>query len=122
MSNRFILPEWVLKSLTSGKLEAITDTMPIIMAQGSRSYRAKVALDIANRGYCATKKLKCHGVKLSALNLLIPKQLPKPRNLILTPAADSDIIIFKELIAPTLYDMTVFADKIYNDGTLEKDL
>lgn len=81
-----------------------------------------MALDIANRGYCSTKKLKYHGVKLSALNLLIPKQLPKPRNLILTPAADSDITIFKELIAPTLKDMTVFADKIYNDDTLEKYL
>ena len=46
----------------------------------------------------------------------------KPRNLILTPAADSDITIFKELIAPTLKDMTVFADKIYNDDTLEKYL
>ena len=122
LSNRFTLPEWVLKSLTGGQLEAITDTMPIIMAQGSRSYTAKVALDIANRGYCSTKKLKYHGVKLSALNLLIPKQLPKPRNLILTPASHSDITIFKELIAPTLSDMTVFADKIYNDDTLEKYL
>ena len=122
LSNRFTLPQWVLNSLTNGKLEAITDTMPIIMAQGNRSYTAKVALDIADRGYCSTKKLKYHGVKLSALNLLIPKQLPKPRNLIVTPASHSDITIFKELIAPTLQDMTVFADKIYNDGTLEKDL
>lgn len=122
LSNRFTLPQWVLNSLTNGKLEAITDTMPIIMAQGNRAYTAKVALDIADRGYCSTKKLKYHGVKLSALNLLIPKQLPKPRNLIVTPASHSDITIFKELIAPTLQDMTVFADKIYNDGTLEKDL
>ena len=122
LSHRFTLPDWVLRSLAGGQLEATTDTMPIIMAQGNRSYSAKVALDIANRGYCSTKKLKYHGVKLSALNLLIPKQLPKPRNLILTPAADSDITIFKELIAPTLSDMTVFADKIYNDDTLEKYL
>lgn len=48
LSNRFTLPEWVLKSLTSGKLEAIIDTMPIIMAQGSRSYTAKVAFDISH--------------------------------------------------------------------------
>ena len=81
-----------------------------------------MALDIANRGYCSTKKLKYHGVKLSALNLLIPKQLPKPRNLILTPASHRDITIFKELIAPTLSHMTVFADKIYNDDTLKKYL
>ena len=42
--------------------------------------------------------------------------------MILTPASHSDITIFKELIAPTLSDMTVFADKIYNDDTLEKYL
>lgn len=122
LSNRFTLPDWLLNSLGNGRLEAVTDTMPIVMAQGKRSYSAKVATDIANRGYCATKKLVYHGLKLSFLGLFIPKRLPLPRNLIITPAADSDITIFKEHIAPTLRDMVVFADKIYNDDKLEADL
>ena len=122
LSNRFTVPEWLLGSLQDGKIEAVTDTMPIVMAQGTRSYSAKVALDIANRGYCSTKKLTYHGLKLSFLGIFIPKQLPKPRNLILSPAADSDITLFKDHIAPTLCDMRVFADKIYNDDTLEADL
>ena len=47
LSNRFTVPEWLLGSLQDGKIEAVTDTMPIVMAQGTRSYSAKVALDLS---------------------------------------------------------------------------
>ncbi len=119
LQQRFILPNWLIAGLRDGKLEGVTDTMPIIMAQGSRSYHAKVATEFANRGYCATKKLKYHGVKFSFLGIFIPKRLPLPKYSILSPAADSDLTLFKEQIAPTLFNMRVFADKIYNDDALE---
>lgn len=41
--------------------EGLIDSMPIILAQRSRRFNAKVAAEIAsNNGYCATKKLYYH--------------------------------------------------------------
>src|SRR4051794_33574754 len=46
----------------------VIDSMPIIMAQGGRRFRAKVAAELATpNGYCATKKLYYYGTKLHIL-------------------------------------------------------
>ena len=48
------LPDWLQgQSL----VDAVVDSFPIIMAQGARADGAKVAREIADKGYCASKKL-----------------------------------------------------------------
>ncbi len=43
----------------------LIDSMPIVLARGSRRFKAKVAPELAcPNGYCAAKKLHYYGVKL----------------------------------------------------------
>lgn len=56
----------------------LIDSMPIVMANAKRSSRAKVAIEIANKGYCSSKGMYYHGVKLHVLALKRPQQLPGP--------------------------------------------
>jgi hypothetical protein len=112
------LPEW----LTEGRqtLDAIVDSLPIMLAKGHRSKKAKVAKDIADRGFCATKGIMYHGLKAHALNLLVPRHSPKLCNLVFSPASHSDNTVFKEQIAPTAPPhLVVRADRIYDDETAQ---
>lgn len=53
--------------------------MPIVMSKGARSSNAKVALEIASLGYCATKKMFYHELKLHNLNVVASEsRLPPP--------------------------------------------
>jgi hypothetical protein len=108
------LPEW----LTEGRqtLDSIVDSLPIMLAKGQRSKTAKVAKDIADRGFCATKGMMYHGLKAHALSILVPTHKPKLCNLVFSPASHSDNTVFKEQIAPTAPpNIIVRADRIYDD-------
>ena len=43
------------------------DSMPIVMAQSARSGKARVAKQIASKGWCASKNMGYYGVKLHLL-------------------------------------------------------
>lgn len=45
----------------------LIDSMPIMLARASRSESATVAREIADKGYCASKDMYYHGIKLHAL-------------------------------------------------------
>lgn len=107
------LPDWLKR--TSSNMEAVIDSMPIILAKAGRADHAKVAKLLANKSYCATKKLFYHGVKLHQLGLVNPNCLPIPQCLLVTAGSESDNTVFKERIAPQFRDLTVYADKIYHD-------
>jgi hypothetical protein len=82
-----------LGSLTT---DHVIDSLPIILAKGTRADTAKVA----NKGYCLTKKLYYHGVKLHLLGRKRVKQLPIPERPALSdtsclPADDSSSITFE---------------------------
>jgi len=106
------LPEW-LKG--QHRLDAVIDSFPIIMAKRSRADNAKIAKEIADKGYCATKKLWYHGLKLHHLAICIPSTLPSSQAMIITKASEYDGTVFKELIAPHFQNLRVFGDKAYHD-------
>lgn len=95
----------------------LIDSMPILLAKASRSSRAKVAPDLANKGYNATKKTYYYGVKLHILAFRRPGHLPLPDYLGLTPASEADITVLKA-IAEDIQDTPVYADKAYIDAAL----
>ena len=78
------LVEQVLSDCTrQGVLEDVrlVDSMPVMMARNSRSSQAKVAPELANKGYCASKNLYFYGVKLHLLAFrrpLGPPRAPHP--------------------------------------------
>ncbi len=77
----------------------LTDAMPIIMAQRSRLFRAKVAPQIATKnGYCATKKLHNYGVKPHVVACWQVGELPIPVSVGLTDAGMHDRKAFEQIL------------------------
>ena len=60
------------------EIDQIVDSMPVMLAQHGHSYRARVARDIADAGYCAAKKTRFHGVRLHVLAQRKSGHLPTP--------------------------------------------
>jgi hypothetical protein len=110
------LSDWdpQLISTFQGLMIGLVDSMPIIVAQGSRSYSAKVAPKLCKRGVCATKKLTYYGLKLHFMGLHRAKQLPLPFYVEFTSANESDITVMKPVLE-SLENMCINGDKIYHN-------
>ncbi len=91
---------------------SLLDSMPIITCSGKRA--AKVAPEITDKGYCSTKGIYYYGVKLHALAHRRVGHLPFPEQLLLTPASESDLNVFKQAWS-NLENRTFFGDKIYHN-------
>ena len=124
LANRLMLqiefPAWLIKA--QGLIDVAIDSMPIILAQASRADSAQVARCVANKGYCSTKKLYYHGLKLHHLGLCVPGTVPIPLSFELSRASAHDNRIFKDCLAYQYRDLRIYADKIYHDPTARKDL
>lgn len=94
------------------------DSMPIMLAVGGRSYQAKVATDLANQSYCASKDIWYHGVKLHVLARKQYQNLPKPEMLKITPASEADLRVLQEFEGKIVGN--VFGDKAYKDEKTEE--
>jgi len=93
----------------------LVDSMPIIMAKEKRSSKAKVATELANKGYCGSKGFYYYGVKIHFLGFSCPGTLPLPDYIGVTPASDHDLSAFRQII-PYLQDSQIYADKAYIDS------
>lgn len=117
-----IFPSLIEKIIEDGKSSCLypllnvylLDSMPIIMANAKRSSQAKVAKGFANKGYCSSKKIYYHGIKVHLLGIKRQKTLPFPDFIGISPASDHDLPVFQQ-IAPYLEGTEVFADKAYWD-------
>lgn len=94
------------------------DSMPIITCSHKR--KAKIATEIVNRGYCASKDLHYFGVKLNLFSTENPNHLPKPKYIGVTSASTHDLNASREVLE-RLNHTEVFLDKAYNDSELQKD-
>lgn len=101
----------------------LLDSMPIILAQGPRRFKAKVALELAGPGYCPSKKLYYHGLKLHCLAQACPGSLPLPQSLAITSAQGHDLTALPELLASPAPTRQIFADKAYQGAeTIQEDM
>lgn len=98
---------------------SLLDSMPIITCSGKRN--AKVAVEITDKGYCSTKSMFYYGLKLHALAFYGSKRLPFPEHVVITPASENDLNVFKQDWG-SIPNRTFFGDKIYNDAEFFKDL
>lgn len=112
MSKRIALPIWLEGQQL---VDAVVDSFPIILAKGARADGAKVAREVADKGYCSSKDLWYHGIKLHKLGLRVPGRLPSPQGLVLSAASENDNTVFKEQIAPAYRNLRVYGDKIFHD-------
>ena len=97
-------------------IEFVGDSMPIMMAKGSRSINAKVAKEIAEHGYCATKKTYYHGLKYHALNVVASEpKLPHACLTTIPSAANHDYEVFKNELLPKISHAKCYLDSAYLD-------
>jgi hypothetical protein len=94
---------------------SLVDSFPIMLCSGKR--RGKVAPELSDKSYCATKGLYYFGVKLHAVAFPREKRLPLPEFLSITPASENDLTAIKPIL-PKLGNRAIFADKAYADASL----
>lgn len=99
----------------------LVDAYPIVMARGARWDQARVALDEAGKGYCATKRLYYHGLKLHAILARRTDRLPVVCLLFATSAQCHDLSALQSVI-DQIHDGHLFGDKIYGDAPLQAHL
>ena len=99
--------------------DCLIDSMPVMLAVRGRSYRAKVATDIANQSYCASKDIWYHGVKLHLLARKQCQNLPKPEIMKITSATEHDLRVLQEFEGKIIGNL--FADKAYKDEKTERE-
>lgn len=98
---------------------SLLDSMPIVLSK--RPYQAKVALQTADKGYCATKNLYYHGMKFHFLGFDRYGQLPVAEYMGFTAASVNDLTVLKTIL-PALHHRKIIADKAYASALLNTDL
>jgi len=96
----------------------ILDSMPIILAKGSRSFNAKIAKGVADKGFCSSKKMHYHGVKLHTIGSCISGSIPVPFHFTITNAKMHDLPASRKDILD-LKDGILLCDKAYWDFALK---
>ena len=92
---------------------SLLDSMPIITCSGKRA--GKVASDLTDKGFCSTKGIYYYGAKLHALAYRRIGHLPFPEELLITPASENDLNVFKQAWS-NIENRTFFGDKIYHNA------
>jgi len=90
----------------------LVDSLPVMLAQHGHSYRARVAREIANVGFCAAKKTRFHGVRLHVIAQRKSGRLPRPSQVWLCEASHHDSKAFIEQ-QPELHATELFGDLAY---------
>lgn len=100
----------------------IVDSMPIMLAKGSRASQATVASKrIVDVGYCSSKDTFYHGVKLHVVAERRSDQLPLLRRAGLTPGSENDLQALRRVL-PEIESGVLCGDKAYCDGPLKEQL
>lgn len=117
-----ILVSELINDLDIVQTETITvlaDSMPIITCSHKR--KAKVALDLVDKGYCSTKNLHYNGVKLHLVAKSSVKTLPLPEYIGITPASTHDLTALRPILE-NIENRNIIADKAYVDEKLNQKL
>jgi Transposase DDE domain len=98
---------------------SLVDSLPIMLCSGKR--QGKVAPEISDKTFCATKGIYYFGVKLHIVAFQRPKKLPLPEFLSVTSASEFDLTALRPIL-PKLVNRAIFADKAYADQPLNEQL
>ena len=101
--------------------DRLIDSVPVMLARGSRANRGRVAPELADTGFCATKQQHYRGVKLHFIAARRTKQLPLPEKIHLSPASQHDLAALREVQPSLPAGCGLFADKAYFHDETEAD-
>ncbi|MCU0325669.1 MAG: transposase [Spirosomaceae bacterium] len=97
----------------------LTDSMSIITCSHKR--KAKVALEMTDKGYFSTKNLHYFGVKLHLVAKRGENTLPLPEYIGITQASTHDLTALRPILL-SIQDRNIIADKAYVDENLNQKL
>jgi hypothetical protein len=100
--------------LDSSHNDFVIDSIPIVVAGGKRSGKAKTADKLCNKGYCASKDMYYYGIKLHILAQCNYKSMPTPALMVVSKASEHDLTISKEML-DDVRDIRVFGDMAFID-------
>jgi hypothetical protein len=92
---------------------SVVDSLPIMLCSGKRE--GKVAPELSEKSYCATKSMYYYGVKLHAISFLRYQKIPLPEYLLVTSAAENDLEALR-YVFPKISNRIFIADKAYADA------
>ena len=108
--------------LDSTHNDFVNDSIPIVVAGGKRSGRAKSASEFCSKGYCASKDMWYYGVKLHTFAQCNHKTMPTPVLMVISKASEHDLPVAKETLSDVmnirLFGDTAFADKQWQESML----
>jgi IS5 family transposase len=93
--------------------DRLVDSVPVMLARGTRANRGRVAPDLADTGFCATKQQHYRGVKLHLIAARRSAKLPLPEKIHLSKASQHDLSALRELSPQMPVNSGLFADKAY---------
>ena len=96
---------------------SLIDSLPVITCSAKR--QAKVAPQLTDKTFSATKGIWYHGLKIHILGFETANQMPHPEYIILSKASQHDLSVFKENLV-NIENRNIFADKAYCDKELSK--
>ena len=97
----------------------LIDAFPIMLCSGKRA--GKVAKELSDKSYCATKGVYYYGLKMHMVARKVEKTIPLMDFVSITPASENDLTAIKPVLSK-LKDKAVFADKAYADIPLNEQL
>ena len=95
----------------------VLDSCPIVLAKQARASRAKVARELCDKGFNASKKEYYYGVKLHALGARHTGTIPTACAMMVSCASEHDLPAAKQMMetARPVCGGYLFADKAYID-------
>lgn len=100
----------------------LIDSMPIMLAIGTRSKQAKVAPEIAKTGFSAVKQTNFHGVRLHLVATKQTNSLPLPNQVWIKEGNVHDLVALKEVSHELPSGINLFGDKAYADECFRQEL
>jgi IS5 family transposase len=101
--------------------DRMVDSVPVMLARGTRANRARVAPESADTGFCATKQQHYRGVKLHFVAARRTKELPLPEKIHLSAASRHDLQALREMSPSLPAGCGLFADKAYSHQETQRD-
>jgi hypothetical protein len=111
----------MLAERSEPEIDRIIDSMPIMLAAGGHAYSARVARDAADVGYCASKRIYFHGVRLHTIVQRRFGRIPLPAQIWLREGSCHDLrsVREQEIYLP---NSSLIGDKAFPDPTFQQML
>ncbi len=96
------------------EIDHLIDSVPVMLAAGGHAYSAKVAREVADVGYCASKRIYFHGVRLHTIAQRRTGQLPLPAQIWLREGSCHDLQSVRQQHI-SLPNSSLIGDKAFPD-------